>query len=46
MEMMCEFTGELVEAVEVAVEVIAAVVRPDESTVAESLGHTRLTVLR
>jgi len=40
MEMMCEFTGELVEAVEVAVEVIAAVVRPDESTVAESLGDT------
>jgi hypothetical protein len=38
--MVCEFTGELVEAVEVGVEVIAAVVRPDETTVAESLEDT------
>jgi hypothetical protein len=29
MEMLCEFTGELVEAVEVGVELVAAVVRPD-----------------
>jgi hypothetical protein len=40
MQMVCEFTGELVEAVEVGVEVIAAVVRPDETTVAESLEDT------
>jgi len=38
--MVCEFTGELVEAVEVGVEVIAGVVRPDETTVAESLYDT------
>jgi proteasome assembly chaperone (PAC2) family protein len=37
MEMMDEFTGELVEAVEVTVEVIAAVVRPDETTVTKPL---------
>ena len=40
MEMVCEFTGELVEAVEVGVELIAAVVRSDETTVAESLEDT------
>jgi hypothetical protein len=33
--MVCEFPGELVEAVEVGVEVIAAVGRPDEPTVAK-----------
>jgi hypothetical protein len=40
MQMVCEFTCELVEAVEVGVEVIAAVVRPDETRVAESLEDT------
>jgi hypothetical protein len=33
MQMVCEFPGELVEAVEVSAEVIAAVGRPDESSV-------------
>ena len=40
MQMVCEFTGELVEAVEVGVEVIAAVGRPDETKVAESREDT------
>jgi hypothetical protein len=40
MQMVCEFTCELVEAVEVGCEVIAVVVRPDETTVAESLEDT------
>jgi len=31
MQMVCEFPGELVEAVEIGVEVIAAVGRPDEN---------------
>ncbi len=35
--MVCEFTGELVEAVEVSVELIAAVGRPDKPTVAKPL---------
>jgi hypothetical protein len=35
--MVCKFTSELVEAVEVGVEVIVAVVRPDETTVAKPL---------
>jgi hypothetical protein len=38
--MVCEFTCELVEAVGVGGEVIAAVVRPDETTVAESREDT------
>ena len=41
MQMVCEFTGELVEAVEVGVELVAAVVRPNETTVAESLENGR-----
>jgi hypothetical protein len=45
MQMVCEFTCELVEAVEVGGEVIAAVVRSDETTVAESREDT-VTVLR
>jgi len=40
MLMVCEFTGELVEAVEVGVERVVAVGRPDETTVAESLEDT------
>jgi len=40
MEMMCEFTGERVESVEVGVEVIVTVVRPDEAAVADSLEDT------
>jgi hypothetical protein len=35
--MVCKFTSELVEAVEVSVELIAGVVRPDETTVAKPL---------
>ena len=35
--MVCEFTGELVEAVEVGVELVVAVGRPDEPTVAKPL---------
>jgi hypothetical protein len=35
--MVCEFPGELVEAVKIGVEVIVAVVRPDEPTVAKPL---------
>jgi hypothetical protein len=37
MQMVCEFTSELVEAVEIGVEVIAGVVRADETAVAKSL---------
>ena len=37
MEMMDEFTGELVEAVEVGVKLVAAVGRPDKPTVAKPL---------
>jgi len=40
MEMMCEFTGELVEAVEVGVELIAAVIGADETAVAKLLEDT------
>ena len=37
MQLVCEFTGELVEAVEVGVELVVAVGRPDEPTVAKML---------
>jgi hypothetical protein len=37
MQMVCEFPGELVEPVEVGVELVAAVGRPDEPTVAKPL---------
>ncbi len=37
MEMVCEFTGELVEAVEVSIELIPAVGCPDETTVTKPL---------
>jgi len=37
MQMVCEFTCELVEAVEVSVEVIVAVLLVDESAVAKPL---------
>jgi restriction endonuclease Mrr len=36
--MVCEFPGELVEAVEIGVELIMAVVRPDEPTVTKGEG--------
>ena len=47
MEMMGEFTGELVETVEVGVEIIAAVIRPDEAVVTKPLQDTidRITVV-
>jgi len=37
MQMVCEFTGKLVDAVEIGVELVAAVGRPDEPTVAKPL---------
>jgi len=37
MQMVCEFTGKLVDAVEIGVELVAAVSRPDETTVAKPL---------
>ena len=37
MQMMCEFTGERVEGVEVGIELIVTVVRADETTVAKPL---------
>ena len=40
MQMVCEFTGELVEAVEVGVERVVAVGRSDETTVAKPLEHS------
>jgi len=47
MQMVCEFTCELVEAVEVGVERVVAVGRPDETTVAKPLEHPvdRITVV-
>jgi hypothetical protein len=40
MEMMCEFTGELVEAAEVGVELVVAISCSDEPTVAKPLEDT------
>jgi len=38
--MVCDFTGKLVEAVEVGVELVVAVGRPDETTVTKPLEDT------
>jgi len=39
-QMVCDFTGKLVEAVEVGVELVVAVGRPDETTVTKPLEDT------
>jgi hypothetical protein len=37
MQIVCKFTGELVEAVEVGVELVVAVGRPDRTTITKPL---------